>query len=169
MSSYVFVDNLTHSLISSSSIPIYIAGLSGLLTGYLYLNDVMSIQQFRLPAAVGRMCYPFTFLFGPTAASTLPNGPTPAPPGRPRQEGQGHRHGGANGAGRRGETLFAPRGGNTGGGFPAHQMAPPAPPSEEAIESLMNLGFERSRVVLALQSRDNNLEAAANFLLAGNE
>jgi hypothetical protein len=145
------------------------AGISGLLTGYLYINDVMSIQKFRLPTIVSQIFSPLGFIFGPTAASSLPNGSTPTPPGRPGAGngaggpigGQGQ--GGANG---RGEALFGGQG-NTG--FQPYRMAAPPPPPEEAIESLINLGFERDRVIRALQSRDNNVEAAANFLLSGND
>lgn len=44
---------------------------------------------------------------------------------------------------------------------------PPAhpPPSEEAIELLLSMGFERQAVIRALQQTDNNIEAAANRLM----
>mmetsp|Transcript_19260 Transcript_19260/g.27451 ORF Transcript_19260/g.27451 Transcript_19260/m.27451 type:complete len:336 (+) Transcript_19260:113-1120(+) len=45
-------------------------------------------------------------------------------------------------------------------------VAPP-PPSEEAIETLMAMGFDRESVVRVLQECDNNLEVAANRLLGG--
>jgi len=47
------------------------------------------------------------------------------------------------------------------------QQQPPPPPSEEAIEQLTSMGFEREAVLRALQMSDNNVEAAANRLLAG--
>ena len=37
--------------------------------------------------------------------------------------------------------------------------------SEEAIETLMGLGFERNAVIQALESANGNTEAAANILL----
>lgn len=141
----------------------------------MYLNDVLGVQRLRLPSSVGALFSPFSVFFGATASSALPNGPTPAPPGRPRGQGpgrgpRGQVPRGQGGGNDRGEALFgAPqrRGGEGGGGFPP--MAPPPPAPEEAIESLMNLGFERDRVIRALQSRDNNIEAAANFLLSGTD
>lgn len=136
--------------------------MSGLLSGYVYLNDLLGVQRLRLPPAVGALFSPLCFLFGPTAASALPNSATPAPPGGGRRQGQ-QRRGNA-----RDEDFF----GGAGGGFQRqqhHPMPPPPPAPEEAIETLMNLGFERDRVIRALQSRDNNLEAAANFLLSGND
>jgi hypothetical protein len=147
---------------------LFVAGLSGLITGYLYLNDAMSLQKIRLPVVVGKLFSPFSFFFGPTAFSTLPNGPTPVPPRRPRgagtgagagqqRQGQGQRQGGLG------------LGGAAGGGGGQHMPPPPPPAPEESIQSLMGLGFERDRVVRALQSRDNNVEAAANFLLSGND
>jgi hypothetical protein len=42
---------------------------------------------------------------------------------------------------------------------------PIAPPSEEQIASITALGFERARAVHALEQCENNVEAAANFLL----
>lgn len=61
-----------------------------------------------------------------------------------------------------------------GGGFAAaaqqpqfQPMPPSAPPSEEAIEQLTAMGFERDAVIRALGATDNNVEAAANRLLSG--
>jgi len=48
------------------------------------------------------------------------------------------------------------------------QTPPPPPlPSPEAILQLTAMGFEREDVVRALQTTDNNVEAAANRLLSG--
>lgn len=70
----------------------------------------------------------------------------------------------ANGQGFRDQLLPG-----AGGGMLPPQMAaaPPPPPSEDAIEQLMALGFDRERALVALQSTDNNVEAAANRLLNG--
>ena len=43
---------------------------------------------------------------------------------------------------------------------------PPPPPSEEAIEQLTSMGFDREAVIRALEMSTNNVEAAANRLLA---
>jgi len=43
----------------------------------------------------------------------------------------------------------------------------PTPPPEEAIETLMAMGFDRERVIGVLQQCENNLEVAANRLLGG--
>merc|ERR1712232_847215 len=40
------------------------------------------------------------------------------------------------------------------------------PPSEEAIESLTSMGFDRQSVIRTLQQCDNNVEIAANRLLS---
>ncbi|CAI5704064.1 unnamed protein product [Peronospora effusa] len=53
-----------------------------------------------------------------------------------------------------------------GGGMLPPQMAA-APPSEDAIQQLIALGFERERAIQALQFTYNNVEAAANRLLNG--
>lgn len=170
---------LAIQLLFSEGSSSFLAGASGLLTGYLYLNDVISLQKIRLPSFISQLFSPLAFICGPTAASTLPNGPTPVPPGRPGQ-GRGNNGGGGRAVQRqgafgdvrggggynRGDNLL---GGQGGMGFQRHHMPPPPPPPEESIETLINLGFERDRVIRALQNRDNNVEAAANFLLSGND
>mmetsp|Transcript_5157 Transcript_5157/g.5355 ORF Transcript_5157/g.5355 Transcript_5157/m.5355 type:complete len:147 (-) Transcript_5157:43-483(-) len=45
------------------------------------------------------------------------------------------------------------------------QPAPPPPPSEEAIESLTGMGFDRESAIRALGRCDNNVEHAVNRLL----
>jgi len=55
--------------------------------------------------------------------------------------------------------------GTAGGTNAAIPAAAPPPPSEEAINALMGMGFDREAVVQALRSSGNNLEAAANVLL----
>ena len=47
------------------------------------------------------------------------------------------------------------------------QPPAPDPPSEEAISTLMGMGFDREDVIGALGTCDNNLEVAANRLLQG--
>ncbi|KAF1319611.1 Protein kinase, partial [Globisporangium splendens] len=64
------------------------------------------------------------------------------------------------------DQLLPGAGGMMGGGMlPPHMAA--APPSEDAIQQLMALGFDRERAITALQSTSNNVEAAANRLLNG--
>lgn len=48
-----------------------------------------------------------------------------------------------------------------------NESLPPSPPSEEAIETLMAMGFDHESVVRTLQQCDNNVEVAANRLLGG--
>ncbi|ETL92665.1 hypothetical protein F442_09342 [Phytophthora nicotianae P10297] len=82
-------------------------------------------------------------------------------PAAPAVQGQGFR-----------DQLLPGAGGMMPGGAPAAGgMLPPhmaaQPPSEDAIQQLMALGFDRERALQALQSTDNNVEAAANRLLNG--
>ncbi|KAG7385204.1 UBA/TS-N domain [Phytophthora pseudosyringae] len=87
-------------------------------------------------------------------------------PAAPAIEGQGFR-----------DQLLPGAGGMIPGGVPAAAAAPvggmmpphmaAAPPSEDAIQQLTALGFDRERALQALQTTDNNVEAAANRLLNG--
>lgn len=58
-----------------------------------------------------------------------------------------------------------------GAAAPRRRAAPPLqptpPPSPEAIEQLVAMGFEEDRVRQALESTQNNVERAANLLLMG--
>lgn len=47
------------------------------------------------------------------------------------------------------------------------ESIPLSPPSEEAIETLMAMGFDHESVIRTLQQCDNNVEVAANRLLGG--
>lgn len=49
---------------------------------------------------------------------------------------------------------------------PMPQFPVTPPPSEETIESLTSMGFEREAVIRTLQQCDNNVEVAANRLLS---
>ena len=55
---------------------------------------------------------------------------------------------------------------NVNGGMGAGWQALP-PPSEEQIQSLVGLGFDRPAVLRALEASSNNVEVAANRLLGG--
>lgn len=48
-----------------------------------------------------------------------------------------------------------------------NESLPLSPPSEEAIETLMAMGFDHESVIRTLQQCDNNVEVAANRLLGG--
>ncbi|TYZ60231.1 hypothetical protein PybrP1_000573 [[Pythium] brassicae (nom. inval.)] len=62
--------------------------------------------------------------------------------------------------------AMAGGGGGGGGGMLPPQMAA-APPSEDVIQQLTALGFDRERSIAALQATGHNVEAAANRLLNG--
>ena len=68
------------------------------------------------------------------------------------------------GRSRRGQQQ---RGGNAAGAPAVPRPRQPSPPPEEAIEQLTSMGFERAAVIRALEMSGNNVEAAANRLLAG--
>ena len=131
--------------------------LCGALAGYLVQSPALGsvLSRVELPDA----------LFGwldrdvpQVVSARRPGGQTG---GTQRQRLAPGRMGGAGGGG----------GGFGGGGAAAmaaaQQPPPPPPPSEEAIGQLTAMGFERQAVIRALGQTDNNVEAAANRLLAG--
>jgi len=129
-----------------------IAGGAGLLAGALYRLNVLGMQRFRLPAAVtdlfsstlGRV------LSGPGAAQQVFVTPTAAQQQQQQQQGLG---GG-----------FPQHGGRPGGGAVA--AAPRAvEPSPEAIQQLVQMGFDEGAAAQALRQAGNNVEAALQFLL----
>nr|CCA21552.1 protein kinase putative [Albugo laibachii Nc14] len=80
--------------------------------------------------------------------------------GQPHPEGRANASQSAQGQGYRDQLLP--------GGPPDGMLAPhlaARPPSQEAIQQLMALGFDRDRSLRALQITENNVQAAANRLL----
>jgi len=154
-----------------------IPALCGLMAGMLYRRNVLGIQKVMLPGVV---CRCLASMLSPVLQTGRP-----IPGTERRRRGGGGGGGGPGGreqllpgAGgpryqpgqpRRGGGRHQPVGGAAGAGVavPLAGIPPPAPASEEAIEMLMGLGFERGAVVRALQAADNNVELAANRLLAG--
>lgn len=128
----------------------------GILIGMIYLGNYFNMQAWRLPgfvekifAGVGSI---FSFMMPPP-----PSNATRAPP---TESGAG---GGAEFDRARIPSwtdATRERLDSFGGMGPAM-----APPSEDQITQLTALGFERSRAVHALEQCENNVEAAANFLL----
>lgn len=138
-------------------------GLSSLLPalwgvggGVLYLANVLNLQAFRLPP----------FLAKPLAAILHPLLVSPPPPLAGPGGGEGR------GIGGEGRGGIGGMGGEGRGGTverrpePRPDPDPVVPPSEENIESLMNLGFSREEAVGALERFSDNLEHAANFLFS---
>ena len=76
----------------------------------------------------------------------------------------------ADGQGYRDQLIpgFVPPGMGGGGGLRQRHAAAAAQPTEDAINQLMALGFDRDQVVRALVSSNNNVAAAANRLLNNN-
>eukprot|EP00600_Ochromonadales_sp_CCMP1393_P006752 CAMPEP_0174967186 /NCGR_PEP_ID=MMETSP0004_2-20121128/7445_1 /TAXON_ID=420556 /ORGANISM="Ochromonas sp., Strain CCMP1393" /LENGTH=212 /DNA_ID=CAMNT_0016216293 /DNA_START=321 /DNA_END=959 /DNA_ORIENTATION=- len=139
----------------SDGIPSIAAALPGITAGYLYETDGYGIQSWRLPSAVE---YVFSALgrFVNVFFPATPRDQVQVPAGRqPRQPNPAQRHAARSATGT----------GTAGGTNAAIPAAAPPPPSEEAINALMGMGFDREAVVQALRSSGNNLEAAANVLL----
>jgi len=177
---------LALQLLFSNGLSSVSAAVGGLLAGALYEQDGFNIQSWRLPTAIENTCALFGRLVALLVPSRTPTGGIGV--GAGVSAGAGATGTGAQilnrGGDARSGALFR-RGGGGGGGFASNPGAAwtadaqqgmdayggfgrplPDPPSEEAIASLTGLGFERSAVLQALQTTDNNLEAAANLLLS---
>lgn len=129
------------------------AGVSGAVAGLMYMSNSLGLQQFRLPSLLERLCSPLAAMAG---FPPRPNTATPAPFQRPARPPPPPASPGDFGD-------FGGFGGVRGGGVPPVALTPP---SEEAIQTIMNLGFDRDRAIQALQSTGNNIEAAANMLFS---
>jgi membrane associated rhomboid family serine protease len=127
----------------------------GILIGMIYLGNYFNMQAWRLPGFIEKIFAAFGSVFSFMM---------PAPPSNATRAAPG----GAGGDGAEFDRARIPswtdatreRLDSFGGMGPAI-----APPSEDQITQLTALGFERSRAVHALEQCENNVEAAANFLL----
>uniref|UniRef100_A0A7S2WHG0 UBA domain-containing protein n=1 Tax=Rhizochromulina marina TaxID=1034831 RepID=A0A7S2WHG0_9STRA len=115
----------------------------GFFTGWLYSQDFLGMQQFRLPRLI-QDCLSFLFSRLLHERHALARPPPAAWPSWRRP----------------GDAV-------PGQAAPAnHAQAPPPQASEEDILSLMQMGFERDDVVRALQDSGNNVQVAADRLLS---
>eukprot|EP00602_Paraphysomonas_sp_CaronLab_P003754 CAMPEP_0185034908 /NCGR_PEP_ID=MMETSP1103-20130426/25333_1 /TAXON_ID=36769 /ORGANISM="Paraphysomonas bandaiensis, Strain Caron Lab Isolate" /LENGTH=234 /DNA_ID=CAMNT_0027571753 /DNA_START=224 /DNA_END=928 /DNA_ORIENTATION=- len=132
------------------------AGGSGLAAGYLYLSNILCLQSFRMPRFIERLCSPVSYLLG---NNYRPNTAVPNPLG-------------GTGVGRAPRVPAVPEFQRQQQDDGYSHMLPPqvtAPPSEEDIQSIVNLGFERQQAINALRLTGNNVEAAANNLFSGTD
>eukprot|EP01040_Poterioochromonas_malhamensis_P001368 gene1368-1449_t len=140
---------LALQLFFSNGIKTIFPSLVGLLVGYLYARNTFKVQKLLLPSFFEKFFRLVNALVGTLFPFT--NRPQPRQP-------QGRA--------------------NNLNNFPTnqqYQQQPPQqqyqpafelpPPDEESIQTLMNLGFEREAVLLALRHSGNNVDAAANRLL----
>lgn len=125
-------------LLLSNGLRSIVPGAAGLLAGAAYLSDVLKLYTWVLPKALDRFLVPR---------------PGPGPDfsaARARQQAAA-----------------------AGDAVPRHVAEPfrrpsaPVEPSEDHVESLVAMGFDRDRAVAALRNSNNNLELAANRLLSG--
>jgi hypothetical protein len=134
-----------------------VASLIALSFGFLYSQNIVRIQQFRLPAVIENF---FRTISSALSALTprirAPNGRAAQIPLAPIRENRGWV---PEQRGPGGSDLF----GNFSENQPTFQPLPD--PDEESITSLTALGFERSAVIQALRASGNNVDAAANRLL----
>eukprot|EP01018_Ginkgo_biloba_P004575 Gb_00543 [translate_table: standard] len=122
----------------------FIPGLCGVLAGLSYRMNVFGIRRIKFPELVATTA---TRLFSPLLLSGRPTAVSRQNIAR--------------------EIVDTPLGQQFEGGFPA--SAPPlaaaVAPSEEAISTLVSMGFDRNSSMQALQQVRNDIIAAANLLL----
>jgi hypothetical protein len=146
-------------LMSNSQIQSVAPAAIGLFIGIFYYSNQMGMQSWRLPGPLEKiLSLPYALLGGgassqsqhetrnnnATTQSQESTEGTNAHTGRQRSWSEAtqerlHDYGGL------GEAI--------------------QPPAEDQIKTLTDLGFDRSKAIHALEQCDNNVEAAANFIL----
>mmetsp|Transcript_11630 Transcript_11630/g.42533 ORF Transcript_11630/g.42533 Transcript_11630/m.42533 type:complete len:219 (+) Transcript_11630:1895-2551(+) len=127
----------------------------GLLVGFLYRSNFLGLRKLEWPERVAQACSAFVL---------------PLLSGAPTSGNHTALHGQARVASFRG-----PRGENSSGrgsgraGPPSGPQAAVIPPSEEAVEALVQMGFPRDAALRALASGNNDLNVATNILLNASE
>ena len=156
---------LASQLVLGESTSSIVAAVSGLVAGYLYIQDhTKKLQKFRLPKLIENNIAMIGAFF-----SSL----VPAPITQPSRDLQNHLQQQQHqqqqhqqhqqqqqqlGRNNRFADAFNEGLGNYGGfGQPTI--------SEQDVETLMGLGFERNAVIRALESANGDTQAAANILL----
>ncbi|GAQ91389.1 hypothetical protein KFL_007760080 [Klebsormidium nitens] len=171
--SFVYLAGL--QLLLSSGRQSIIPGISGLLAGLTYRSNVFGIRRLKFPDFISSFVErTFSFLISrtpPTASGGRvagPGAPGTGPTiarrlGGPSQGFSDQLIGGNGGL--PGGPFLAPQ---TGLGVAATAAASPAPPPpEEAVQTLVSMGFDRSQAVRALAQARNDVHMATNLLLEG--
>lgn len=133
------------TLLISQGFQSFLPGMCGIFAGWLYVNDLMSIQKCRPPSFLSRVCKIF--------APILHDSP---PAQRRRAPGQRNNTN---------QNTAPPR-----PPIPSYTPVAPIPaipeaPREADIATLMSMGFERDMVIEALQRSSNNVQVAADRLV----
>jgi len=153
-----------------SGISSIIPAMSGVLMGLAYRTGMCRLDKLKLPSYLLKAFKTLKPFVEPTSAR-------PAQPQRQTRGNNVHMGGPVGQAGVRsaqeqligGGMLFGPR--SPQQPLRQRQVQSQAiglePPSDESIATLMALGFDREHVMRALQASSNNVDIAANRLLAG--
>ena len=142
----------------------------GMFIGYLYNNNLLGIQSFRLPAfldflfnLVGNLLGIFLPTGGPapiedhSVAAAAVQAAAAASDGADDSEGEGADT-------RVRQTSWSEATAERLSDFGGLGEAI-APPTEEQIKTITSLGFDRTKAIHALEQTGNNVEMAANFCL----
>lgn len=136
-----------------------VPSLSGLMAGCAYRSHVTGLSNWRVPAYVVRLLAPLGALLETRRPPGLPG--DALPPEWRAGDGVG-----ANG-GHQERLIGDPFGGAWGRNAAPAAQALTQPPPEESIEVLVQMGFSRDAALRALQRSGNDVQRAANVLLAG--
>lgn len=121
------------------------AGLAGTVAGVLYHTGFLGLQKLKLPRFIEEL---FSLTVGRALGGPLQRGQIFVTPAPPQYIGQDER--GAGGSG----TLPA-----------RPPTMPPLEPSPDAVQQLVDMGFEAERARQALRQANNNVEVALQSLL----
>jgi hypothetical protein len=165
LASHLFLNRFVESIIPS---------VSGLIIGYLYVNDHLGLQSFRLPTVIENVFSLLAKIF----SFMLPASINSETSGSTTSSGTSANGASSNNTNENGNVeaeddagfdraripswseATAERLSTYGGLGDAHE-----PPSEEVIDMLTNMGFTRARAIHALEQSNNDATAATNYLL----
>jgi len=134
---------LVFQLLYASSVSAVLPTTCGMMGAYLCVTPALRLlERYALPNVVYRLG---SMMSGPFVEGNLNNRPPPQPTMRRQRP---------------------PPNNNRPAAAPIPQFPVTPPPSEEKVESLTSMGFEREAVMRTLQQCDNNVEVAANRLLS---
>jgi hypothetical protein len=150
---FTFISALT--LLLSTGRTSFIAGIMGFISGLLYRANLFNMRRFRIPSFLVR-------LFSSTIGRLLHDPPLSSSDPRSRSSRDRSNGGGGQRSPRSptGARRDLPR------GLEANERRA-VEPTAEAIERLVEMGFEQSRAEQALRNTDNDVDSALQLLLEG--
>jgi len=161
----LFIYTLALQLLISNSPSSVFSGICGIIGGLAYKSETLGLYRWKFPHFVNNFCKRFLLPLLESSSRSIQRSPIPIPNTNRTIPTFSNTFPQTNNISSQGYTDQL---------VPTHPImnpqvfGTPQPPSDESIDLLINMGFQRQDVVEALIRSNNNVEMATHILLDQN-